>query len=829
MAITGTQLADNVSGADADASSYATGSFTPSANKLVLAAVYAVDLVAAAAPTGLSGNGLTWEKVDDVTVAGIINISLWRAMGASPSTGALTATFDSAQIGCLISVSEHGGVNTGGSNGSAAVTHATHANGTGTALLVTLPTFTDATNDGTYGVFASGNIPTQTQGSGFTKLSDVFGFDPQGRMFAEWKATSDTSVDGTLSTSQNWYGIAVELVAVPTGITSTLGEATETDTATAMTLAKTVAVGEPSETDTATAVSILRDSQALGQATESDTGQPVVMSRTAPVGEPVETDTAQPVTWSKIKTLGQAIETDTGQPVTISKTLALAVSQLIFTGQSFGNVPAPPNNYPTLLEGLLPSAWYADDFNACVNGTLYVQREATAASDVDAHVSSSHRSVMLDVGGPTDIANNFTAAQILGWAETYFDNRRAAGVDFVIGFTATPSTIYSAPQDAVRLAYNDLLRASTHVDAVCDMANIPELSDPTNTTYYDGSQLHPTAAGALLIAQLARETLGDLGFPISDTAFQAVETDTAQPVTIAKVVTIGMAVETDTGQSVLPIRMIPIGQASETDTATSVAWSKIKLLGQAVETDSGQGVTDTKTVTVGDASEADTATASTMTKTVGIGEAIETETSQPVSVFEVVSIGQASETDTGSGVIPSKTTSIGQPSEVDTATTVTAPKTKVLGEAIETESAQVVITGLSIVLGSPSETDTATATVSSKTSGLGEAIEIDTATGIVDLSTVVIGEAVEVDTGRTLMMTQGLVLGIAQETDTATSTAKQKTIVLGSAGEVDVAFALMIAGLIPAIPSNLTAVLTDTVGFSGVLKTSGPTTGELLS
>ena len=74
-----------------DGTEFTTASYTPSANKLVLA--YITGRPSGSTGTvSLSGNGLTWVLVEGEK-QGIRYSAIWRAMGASPSTEALTITF----------------------------------------------------------------------------------------------------------------------------------------------------------------------------------------------------------------------------------------------------------------------------------------------------------------------------------------------------------------------------------------------------------------------------------------------------------------------------------------------------------------------------------------------------------------------------------------------------------------------------------------------------------------------------------------------------------------------------------------------------------------
>lgn len=145
-----------------------------------------------------------------------------------------------------------------------------------------------------------------------------------------------------------------------------------------------------------------------------------------------------------------------------------------------------------------------------LSSTTYATRATTAATRVDPHFKSFTMNVLLDVGGPSDLLADLTAAQVLSAAESYADARRTAGATKVVGFTVTPSSSYSAGQETQRVAYNALLKVSSHFDAIVDMAALPHAADATNLTYfYDG--LHPTEALAIEIAQLAKATLASIG------------------------------------------------------------------------------------------------------------------------------------------------------------------------------------------------------------------------------------------------------------------------------------------------------------------------------
>jgi hypothetical protein len=225
VAVAGSLLTSNSNATPA--ATFNTASIAPGANRLVLAAVFGVDAAFTTPPTfSLSGNGLTWVSVLRVVsgAGGPVAFQVFRAMGASPSAGAVTIDADVAALDMAQwSIAEFTGVNTGGTDGSAAVGNTASTTGEGVSTLnVTLPAFGSA-NNGTYGAFSAGNdIPTTfnfTPGSGFTELAET-GIAAFGGAFyfglqSQWRATNDTGVDVTTPavTQGEIIGIALEIVA----------------------------------------------------------------------------------------------------------------------------------------------------------------------------------------------------------------------------------------------------------------------------------------------------------------------------------------------------------------------------------------------------------------------------------------------------------------------------------------------------------------------------------------------------------------------------------------------------------------------------------------
>jgi hypothetical protein len=141
-----------------NATTYPTAIVSPGANRLVLAFVMnarATNQVAAT-PT-LSGNGLTWEPVETVTISttgttGDRRLTCFRAMGPAPAAGAISIGFGGeTQDFCAWSVFEYDEVETSGTNGSGAVAQSRAQTGAGTSLTVGLNPFADPLNNLTAG------------------------------------------------------------------------------------------------------------------------------------------------------------------------------------------------------------------------------------------------------------------------------------------------------------------------------------------------------------------------------------------------------------------------------------------------------------------------------------------------------------------------------------------------------------------------------------------------------------------------------------------------------------------------------------------------------
>jgi hypothetical protein len=120
-----------------------------------------------------------------------------------------------------------------------------------------------------------------------------------------------------------------------------IGQATETDTAQAVSKTKALTAGEASETDAVQPVTA-RKTLLMPQVVETDMTQPMTVggAQVITIGQATETDAAQSVTGSKTVAIGQASETSTAQVFSITKARAAAQAEEMDAAQATGRLKA---------------------------------------------------------------------------------------------------------------------------------------------------------------------------------------------------------------------------------------------------------------------------------------------------------------------------------------------------------------------------------------------------------------------------------------------------------------------------------------------------------
>lgn len=206
---------------DTPAGSATSSSWTPGSNELCLCLIAQRSNSAPDTNiSGVSGNGLTWVKVlskDDTQ--NNTNLSIYRAMGASPTAGGVTVSWALDPTSVNFQIIRISGVDTTGTNGSGAIGATASAD---TGASDTNPATTNLTttraNSRVIG-FGAGRGQTWTEGSGFTAILKNQTASSAGnisRSSTEYKdvasSGTNTTVNFSLSAVGDWVMSALEIL-----------------------------------------------------------------------------------------------------------------------------------------------------------------------------------------------------------------------------------------------------------------------------------------------------------------------------------------------------------------------------------------------------------------------------------------------------------------------------------------------------------------------------------------------------------------------------------------------------------------------------------------
>lgn len=210
----GVQLSSNFN----NQPSFVTASWTPTANRLLIASFTTTRTAAIPTPT-IAGNSLTWAQVTDQewdTVSKRYRTTTWVALsGATPATGTITVSVSSNCNGCNFVCDEVNGADISGTALAAIIQTKLGSVDAGAGdLTITLDSGV-TTGNASYGVMChETSAGTATAGS-YTKVGEVADTTP-GRMHTQYKAAGSTTVDCTWSDSAQPGGVAMEIAATPT-------------------------------------------------------------------------------------------------------------------------------------------------------------------------------------------------------------------------------------------------------------------------------------------------------------------------------------------------------------------------------------------------------------------------------------------------------------------------------------------------------------------------------------------------------------------------------------------------------------------------------------
>lgn len=379
-----------------DATSYATGSHTPTASRVLIAVVQNDKATTPDIPT-VSGNGLTWAILNDgtndatfVKASGTqFRLSMFGALtGGSPSAGAVTADFAGVtQVGCIISVFEievEGGVpaslaalvrqvKTGedasaGTSGSLTLTPSMLATGRGISAFV--HNVNEAVNP----------RANWTEVHDLNHGAPVRGFDSQYRITA-----AEDTASASWASSANWIGVFVELKESGSNIAGNQASTTATANTGSPQVAKPGTQATETDTPNTGAPAVAMPGALASTTVTASAGAAAV----TPAGSTAtETDSAAAGTPALVVAGSLATETDTANAGSSGGGTNLAGNHATETDTATGGAPlaAPAGTRATETDTALGGA-----AAVVIAGSIVVETEtasggaaAVGAPDVNA-------------------------------------------------------------------------------------------------------------------------------------------------------------------------------------------------------------------------------------------------------------------------------------------------------------------------------------------------------------------------------------------------------------------------------------------------------------
>lgn len=205
-----------------NATSYATASFTPTANSLLLVMVFATGTLSQGS---MSGQSLTWVRQYVSSSGGHTGYIFWAKVGSSPSTGALTfSCTDDGATGCFINVHQYTGYDAAARNPIRQFIEASSSTINPRVIFGTNLN----TNNGYSAFWVSLTTNTSTAPTNWTETSDGSIATPTAMCSAAYRAGGETgtTIAFTSSASVLWRCVGIEVYvdgAAPKTMLSLLG------------------------------------------------------------------------------------------------------------------------------------------------------------------------------------------------------------------------------------------------------------------------------------------------------------------------------------------------------------------------------------------------------------------------------------------------------------------------------------------------------------------------------------------------------------------------------------------------------------------------------
>lgn len=346
-----------------DSTTFTTGSVAPAASSIVLVAVSGARLSSAVAqsPSTISGAGMTFVKITESLFHNVIQahgVSLWWALGANPTSGALTITFANSHSSCCWSIVQLTGTKLTNSGLDAIGQFASVTSGGSnvTSLNVSLGSTPASTSASVMGIASSAGsvfnsngshslIARDTEATAASSIGTFYEIGDDGLLGASWTggAQAGAVVVEIIADAVAYVGQA-DGTSTVTGASQALiagvGSSTGTSTATATSTSTVAAVGNAAGTCTVTAVG---ETDPVGYAAGTSTVDGFAESTAAAVGNADGTSTATATGSQHSVGVAAGTCTVTGFAVALSDSVgnaagtstATAQSNLVFEGEGF--------------------------------------------------------------------------------------------------------------------------------------------------------------------------------------------------------------------------------------------------------------------------------------------------------------------------------------------------------------------------------------------------------------------------------------------------------------------------------------------------------------
>jgi hypothetical protein len=390
-------------------------------------------------------------------------------------------------------------------------------------------------------------------------------------------------------------------VSATKSVLATLGQASQTNTAQALSITHQRALTQALEIDTASALSPF----GINRAAETDTAGAIARVHQRSLGQAVETGQAFAIAASERIALLQAAETDTANAEQVVHQRAL--QQATDTQQAFqitaGHTVALAQAVETDTAGQIRAA-------QAIRIPLAIAEETETAFGL----SATHTIlVALDQALESDTAAAITPLKTI------------------------LVTVGQALESAV----------STSVAPV----HQPGIAAPTETN--TAGVLTPIKSVIAGIGQTVEtDTASVLTLPHAAPFTGTTETDVANAFAVTHITVLAQASEAETANALTTVKTLALSQATSTDTADVLTPELITFtpIPQAAETNIANDLTRTKQVALAQALETDTAAVAAPTISVPLGTATENNVAQVIGFIQHITIGQAVDVQVGQGV-----------------------------------------------------------------------------------------------------------------------------------------------------------------------------------